>query len=117
MRLAEFKSLIRDAETGRLSKQDWQYVNLVPLLWELRCGLGDQELLIRGYFHEPPHRSDQTVVLLFHEKDISLPSEKAIAVSQNAFIVKARDRLLKGEESQWGLDWSHRLLGGERPRA
>ena len=102
MRLAEFKSQVNSAEHGRLSAAGWEF----RLLW------GDQDIKVRAYFHEPRQRTDQTVVLLFHVKDTSLPTSEAIASAQNFFIERARCRLTTGQGNDWGLNWTRPFLGG-----
>ena len=112
MRLAEFKSQVNSAEHGQLSAAGWKYVNRDPRLWEFRLLWGDQDIKVRAYFHEPRQRTDQTVVLLFHVKDTSLPTSEAIASAQNSFIERARCRLTTGQGNDWGLNWTRPFLGG-----
>ena len=80
-------------------------------VWEFRLLWGDQDIKVRAYFHEPRQRTDQTVVLLFHVKDTSLPTSEAIASAQNSFMERARCRLTTGQGNDWGLNWTRPFLG------
>lgn len=111
IRVAEFKRQVGLAEAGDLASREWSPVQRDPLLWEFRLRWDDQDILVRAYFHEPRQRLDQTVVLVFHVKDVSLPTQQEITAAQNAFINKATLRQIKGRENFWGLDWSAPILG------
>ena len=108
---SSIKSQVNYAEHGRPAPAGWEYVNRDPRLWEFRLLWGDQDIKVRAYFHEPRQRTDQTVVLLFHVKDTSLPTSEAIASAQNSFMERARCRLTTGQGNDWGLGWTRPFLG------
>ncbi len=110
IRLAEFKRQVGLAEAGDLASREWSPVQRDPLLWEFRLRWDDQGILVRAYFHEPRQRLDQTVVLVFHVKDVSLPTQQEITAAQNAFIDTATLRQVKGRGTFWGLGWSSPVL-------
>lgn len=113
MRLGELLALIEEAERGQLRGGGWDDVRRDPLLWELRLTFGenpDNDLLVRGYFHEPSECPLQTVLAKLHVKDVTSNDSATIADLQDAQIDEAGDRVRDCAGDDWGLGHSHRLV-------
>lgn len=113
-RVAELKTLIRSAELGELSDDNWKHIVRDPQLWELRLSWNQSpKALVRAYFIEPPTHPGSTVLIIVHEKDVSSREHDQINAAQDVFIDEASSRLELGRSDSWGLGWTSPIF----PRA
>lgn len=114
MRVAEFKQLVREAQSGGLLDDQWDTVARHPDLWELRWRWGGDE--VRGYFHEPDGKWGNCAILArVHVKWISPAPDRATCeqetrVEQNRHIDEAARRIRSEIASEWGLPGTPTVL-------
>ncbi|SHJ47449.1 hypothetical protein SAMN02745244_02593 [Tessaracoccus bendigoensis DSM 12906] len=107
-RVLEVQSLLGRASKGTLREESWKPVQRDPLLWELRWSW-NAESQVRGYFHEPPHEPDSSILAKVHRKEIVRGNEQATKRLQDGEIDKAGIRIRRGGPHRWGLGLSKGL--------
>lgn len=116
MRWAEFKALVRDAQTGVLlwperTEGITRHRDLFELRWTWQ---DDSAHPLRGYFFEPALPRDRTVLALVHAKDLR-GDAAAINANQDAAMDTALARVRSGSyHDLWGTCHSDPFLDPRR---